>query len=233
MQCVILAGATKSLSQAPPVPPSLLPVRNRPFLHYQLAWLAGQDIHDILLCVGPHGEDIERYAEDGRAWSVRLQYVSEGTERLGSGGLLRLAWDQRLLKPSFFALEGDVFVPAELAPVQDFFATRTEPILMVLAKAGHPGAPGQAALESHKVTRYLHQAPHRDLPYGSTGLFALRPEAVEQGIPPRTTYELADLCQKWSERGKISGFETSARSYSVAAPEGLKEFTDFVTAAAL
>ena len=214
------------------LPKSLIPIKNRPFLHYQLASLAKQGVQEVVLSIGYGGDQIERYAEDGRAWGLHIQYVKE-QELLGTGGALRLAFDQGRLESRFFVLYGDSFLPIEWRPVWTFFETRTEPALMVVYKNEGQWDKSNVLFDDQKVSCYDKKYPTDKMAYIDYGLSVLRPIAIEQGIPPKSAYDLADLFHKLSERGKLAGFEAKTRFYEIGSPEGLKHFTDYLSTSSL
>jgi NDP-sugar pyrophosphorylase family protein len=227
MQCVILAGGmgTRMRSISPKLPKSLIPVRNRPFLHYQLSHLAKQKIQSVLLCVGYGGDQIKRYAEDGRAWGLTIQYVKEGTDLRGTGGALRLAFEQDKLESTFFVLSGDSFLPIDFLPAWDFFETRTEPALKVVYKKENASSQGHALFDGQKISQYDMIHPSSEMTHRETGLSILRNSTIEQNIPPKTAYSLDDLFHKLSERGRLAGMEILTHPHDIGSPEGLDEFT--------
>ena len=235
MQCVILAGGVGTRMQpvAATLPKSLIPIRNRPFLHYQLSHLAKQNIRDILLCVGYGGDQIERYAEDGRAWGLTIQYVREGTELRGTGGALRLACEEGCLEPAFFVLYGDSYQTIDFLPVWQYFETRTEPAVMLLYKNSGLWDRSHAAFDGQKITHYDKKHPASDRTSLGGDLSILRRIAIEEGVPPNSVYDLDDLFQKLSERGKLAGYETKARPYAISSTEGLQDFIAYVSRTSL
>lgn len=74
---VILAAGRGSrirpLSDQTPKP--LLPICNRPMIAYQLDLFAGAGIEDVVMVVGPHGDQIRRAFGDGHAQGLRISYV--------------------------------------------------------------------------------------------------------------------------------------------------------------
>lgn len=94
------------------LPKCMAPVRGRPFLAYQLAWLREQGIKRVLLCTG-YGHDVVRaYCGDGSAWGMEIQYSVEA-QALGTAGALQLA--QPMLRETFLALNGDTYFAADLS----------------------------------------------------------------------------------------------------------------------
>jgi NDP-sugar pyrophosphorylase family protein len=211
------------------LPKSLIPIKNRPFLHYQLTSLARQGLKKVLLCVGYGADQIERYAEDGRTWGLEITYSREGNDLLGTGGALRLAHDQGRLESVFFVLYGDSYLPVDFLPVWTYFETRTEPALMVVLKNEGKWDRSNARFDGQKVTCYDKRNPAPDMAYIDYGLSILRTGAVEEAIPPRSVYDLSDLFHKFSERGKLAGFEVAARFYEIGSPKGLEDFTAYLS----
>jgi NDP-sugar pyrophosphorylase family protein len=230
MQCVILAGGlgTRMQSVSKELPKSLLPVRHRPFLYYQLAWLAKQGIKDVVLCIGHGGDQIQRYAEDGRIWGMMIHYVNEGNQLRGTGGALRLAYEQKILEPDFFVTYGDSFLPIDFNAVSAHFRTRKEPALMVVMKNEGRWDKSNASFDGQKVT-YDKKKATRDMIYIDYGLSILRASLIEKEIPPHDAYDLADLLSRLSKRGKIAGYEVQSRFYEVGSPQGLKDFDDYLS----
>jgi NDP-sugar pyrophosphorylase family protein len=227
-QCVILAGGmgARMKSVANGLPPSLMAIRNRPFLHYQLSSLAKQEIRDVVLCVGFGAEPIERYAEDGRLWGLHIRYVKEGADLRGTGGALRLAYDEGVLDPVFFVMNGNSFLPIDFKVIWEYFDTRMEPALMVLMRSEGRRDRSNAAFDGQKVTRYDKKSLTPDMAYVDSGLAVMKTSAVEDGIPPKSPYDLADLYAKISARGKLAGFEVQTPIYEIGSPEGLKDLTE-------
>ena len=54
MQCVILAGGlgTRIQGRSGGLPKALIPVLGKPFIEYQLEWLARQGVRNVVLSVG-------------------------------------------------------------------------------------------------------------------------------------------------------------------------------------
>ena len=98
-ECVILAGGVASRlgAQAGELPKTLVPVAGRPFADYQLTWLAEEGVEDVVYCIGYRGDQIRDYVGDGARWGLSVTYVDEGADLRGTGGALRLAYDEGAL----------------------------------------------------------------------------------------------------------------------------------------
>ena len=106
MQCVILAGGlgTRMRPFTDTCPKTLLPVHGRPFAYHQVHWLAAQGVTEIVYAIGHQGDAIRCYWES-EPWPVpSIRYVDEGDRLRGTGGALRLAYEQGALRDSFFVI---------------------------------------------------------------------------------------------------------------------------------
>ncbi len=120
MQCVVLAGGLgrRMLPDTERLPKCLLPVAGRPFVDWQVAWLAAQGVEHVIMSIGYKGDLVGRHLGDGRQFGLEVSYVDEGDPRLGTGGALRLAVDTGVVDSSFFVLYGDSYLAADLGDIE-------------------------------------------------------------------------------------------------------------------
>ena len=73
MQCIILAGGlgTRMMPLTSTIPKSLIDIDGRPFIYYQLKWIAKHNISDVLISVGHYGQMIKDYVGDGHKFSLK------------------------------------------------------------------------------------------------------------------------------------------------------------------
>src|SRR3979411_2840756 len=113
MQALILAGGegTRLRPLTSPVPQTVTPPANRPFISFMIEWLRRHGVDDVILSCGFLADGVRRVLGDGESLGVRLRYVEEPTP-LGPGGALRYAGE--LLDERFFMLNGDVLTDIDL-----------------------------------------------------------------------------------------------------------------------
>lgn len=114
MEAIILAGGIGSRLQSvvADVPKPMAEVAGRPFLEYQLDYLAWHGVSRVVLAVSHLHEKISGHF--GAAYGeVELMYSIE-RERLGTGGGVKLAMAQ-VGGDDFLVLNGDSFFDAPLA----------------------------------------------------------------------------------------------------------------------
>ena len=97
---------TRILERSGGLPKALIPVLGKPFLFYQLEWLARQDVRDVVMSVGYKGELIKAAVGNGKNFGLSVTYAEEGSVLRGTGGALRYAADLGLLQNAFFVVYG-------------------------------------------------------------------------------------------------------------------------------
>ena len=107
MKGIIIAGGAgtrlRPLTYTRPKP--LIPVVNRPFLEYQVAWLRKYGIDEVIFCTNYMSDAIAAHFGDGSNFGVRMQYAIETTP-LGTAGAIKNA--QKLAgNDTFVVLNGD------------------------------------------------------------------------------------------------------------------------------
>src|SRR3984957_5068584 len=128
MQAVILVGGegTRLRPLTSTVPKPVVPLVDRPFMHFMLEWLAGHGVDDVIMSCGFLATSVREVLGDGSALGIRLRFVEEPDPR-GTAGALKFAED--LLEERFLMLNGDVLtdidLSAEIAQHEQTGATAT------------------------------------------------------------------------------------------------------------
>lgn len=215
----ILAGgfATRLAPLSDGLPKSLAPVAGEPFIRHQLRWLAGQGVHDVVLCTGHLGAMIRDAL--GTAWGgIALRYSDDGPQPLGTGGAIRHALP--LLGREFLTLYGDSYLPMPIAPVVAAFRAAGAPALMTVFRNEGRWGTSNVLFEGGQLIAYDKRAPTPAMRHIDHGLGAFRTEAFDN-CPDR--FDLADHYAALAARGALAGFEATERFYEIGSPEGLAE----------
>jgi NDP-sugar pyrophosphorylase family protein len=229
MQCVILAGGlgTRIASVAPALPKALIPVGGEPFAHHQLSLLATNGIREVVYCIGHHGDAIRAYVGSGSRWSLRVSYVDEGRNLRGTAGALRLASEAGMLRPAFFVLYGDSYLPIDYRAVWGAFEQATGMAgLMTVFRNDQKWDASNVLFDGQRVL--LYDKGRKDpraakMVYIDYGLTALRREVVEREVPPGGIADLAEMYHRLSVTGLLAGYEVRERFYEIGSPAGLQE----------
>lgn len=215
------------------VPKTLLEVAGRPFADHQLAWLAGQGIDSVVYCIGYLGEQVIEHVGDGGRFGLRVDYVDEGTELMGTAGALRKADDHGALASDFFTLYGDSYLTVDL---QDVAATYrrvgTGALMTILPIAAVPGEIANALPVGDRVGTYQKQPAGESaakLTHIDYGLGVFSRETIQELVPPGTVVDLAQVQQQLAETGRLTAFEVSERFHEIGSPSGLRSLNDLLS----
>jgi NDP-sugar pyrophosphorylase family protein len=232
MQCVILAGGvgTRIRERSADMPKALIPVLGKPFIFYQLAWLACQAVTRVVLSIGYRGRMIQSVVGDGSQFGVSVTYADEGDALRGTGGALRLAADLGLLESGFFVLYGDTFLPIDLATMWQISGKGRDCTMAVLRNRGKWDR-SNVIFKDGKILLYdkfASEAGAGDVEYIDYGILVLTREAIISGIRSGEVADLAKLLKCLILEGKLKGHEVFERFYEIGSPRGLDEFEAYV-----
>ncbi len=157
-QAVILAGGQGTrlhpLTRARPKP--IVPLLNRPFLHYQLALLRQHRVTDIILSCSYRVDDVRAAMGTGDAAGVTLRYVVEA-EPLGTAGGVRNAAD--LARGRLIVLNGDILTDADLSAVLAFHEARGSRTTICLIPVDDPTPYGLVETDARGAIRRFVEKP--------------------------------------------------------------------------
>jgi NDP-sugar pyrophosphorylase family protein len=209
------------------VPKSLLPALERPFVDYQLKWLAENGVTDVVFSIGYKGEMLREFVGDGKKWGLNVSYADEGKDLRGTAGAIRLALDRGLLPARFLVLYGDSFLPVNFGEVWKAFLASGKPALMTVFENGGRWDTSNVIFEDGNLSLYQKNAPTelrsrmRHIDYG---LSALDASVVSATVPSGTRADLADLFHQLSRGQKLAGYPVTERFYEIGSPQGLADF---------
>ena len=227
MQCVILAGGlgTRIRDRSGYLPKALIPVLGKPFVFYQLEWLARQNIDRVVMSVGYRGDMIAKAVGDGSQFGLRICYADEGDQLRGTGGALRYIADLALLDPSFFILYGDSYLPIELAPIWEV-SGRGRFCTMAVMLNHDRWDRSNAVFKDGKVLLYdkaVSGPAAIEMQYIDYGVSVLTRDVITSMIAPGEIADLAPLLNQLSVAGRLRGYEVFERFYEIGSPQGLDD----------
>lgn len=227
MQVAILAGgmATRLRPLTEAAPKSLIRIRGKPFLEYQLDSLKQSGVQDVVLCLGYLGEQIEGYFGAGKQFGVSISYSYDGERLLGTGGALKNA--EGLFEDKFFVMYGDSYLSLDFAAVKSYFNDRDKLGLMVVYKNYERYDRSNAVIEGNLVKKYSKKEKTPDMVYIDYGTSMLRKEALAL-VPPAEVFPLEELFTELIKREELLAYEVSERFYQIGTPEGLEEFKEYI-----
>ena len=223
---VILCGglATRLRSLTKDTPKSMIQIKSKPFLEYQIEELKRHSITDIVLCVGYLSDQIEKYFGNGEKFGVNICYSSDKKSPLGPIGALKKAGS--LLNDSFFTLYGDSYVFVDFNKVYSYFQEQNKLALMVVYQNFDRYDTSNLIVKNGRVIRYGGQNT-KDMTYVDYGVSLFRKKTLNN-VPKDTFYSTNDLFSDLIKQKELLAFEVKKRFYHIGTPEALAEFKKYI-----
>ena len=192
MKAILLAGGkgTRLRPLTIHTPKPIVPIFNRPFLHYQLDLLKQvSEIDEVILSLNYQPRRIEEIFGDGGDSGLGIKYVVEPAP-LGTAGAVRYAGDQ--LRESVVVFNGDVLTQVDLAAVIALHRDRRAKATIVLTPVDNPTAYGLVETDADSNIRRFLEKPKPDEITCDTinaGIYVLEPDTFDR-IPKDTPWSI-------------------------------------------
>jgi NDP-sugar pyrophosphorylase family protein len=192
MKAILLAGGkgTRLRPLTVHTPKPIVPIFNRPFLHYQIDLVKRvPEIDEVILSLNYQPDLIQEVFGDGAAAGVRLRYVVEPTP-LGTGGAIKYA--AAGVRDPVVVFNGDVLTEVDLAAVVDLHRARRARATIVLTPVDNPTAYGlvETGPDGH-VRRFLEKPTPEDVTTNhiNAGIYVLEPDTFDR-IPDGVAWSI-------------------------------------------
>ena len=192
MKAILLAGGkgTRLRPLTIHTPKPIVPIFDRPFLHYQLDLLKKvAEIDEVILSLNYQPRRIEEIFGDGGESGLALKYVVEPAP-LGTAGAIRYAGES--LRESVVVFNGDVLTEVDLAAVIALHRERRAKATIVLTPVDNPTAYGLVETDAQGNIRRFLEKPNPDEITCNTinaGIYILEPETFDR-IPKDTPWSI-------------------------------------------
>lgn len=184
MRALILAGGkgTRLRPLTVYTPKPIVPIANRPFLLYQLEILAKAGITDITLSLSYQPNKVEDLLDDGSAFGVSLNYVTEPSP-LGTAGAYRFAAGDS--RESMIVLNGDILTDVNINAIIEQHVSTGAEATITLARVDDPSKYGLVEREeSGKVLGFIEkpsaeEAKSLGVDTINAGIYVLEPSVLD------------------------------------------------------
>jgi len=223
---ILAAGlATRLRPLTNELPKALLPVANRPLIHYTLLLLKRYGITDIVINLHHHGKKIADALGDGATLGVRIRYSWEPTI-LGTGGGIKQA-RQFLTGGTFLVINGDILIDLNLDKIVEGHHRRKAAVSMVVRADPDAATYGAIELDGHdRIRRMLGRGSQTATPlrqFMFTGVHLLEPSVIE-AIPGSGFSSITDVYISMLLRDeKLFGYVMKGTWMDLGTPERYRE----------
>jgi NDP-sugar pyrophosphorylase family protein len=192
MKAILLAGGrgTRLRPLTIHTPKPIVPIFNRPFLHYQIDLLKQvPEIDEVILSLNYQPRRIEEIFGDGSDTGIKIRYVVEPAP-LGTGGAIKYAGDK--LTESVVVFNGDVLTQIDLAAVIRLHRERKALATIVLTPVDNPAAFGLVETDPEgNIQRFLEKPTPDQITTNliNAGIYILEPDTFDR-IPRDTAWSI-------------------------------------------
>ena len=221
-QLLILVGgmATRLEPLSTRIPKSLIEVKGKPFIFYQLEQAKKRGIEDVVLCIGNMGDEIFNVIGNGDKFGLNIKYSDEGNNLLGTGGAINNA--KNLLKDYFFVLYGDSWINTDYKKMFNKFQLSEYPALISVYQ--NKGKWDRSNIEVHNklVVTYNKDHENKKLNYIDYGLSILSKELFFNFNRDKK-FDLGEIYSYLSKQKQLEAFEVYDRFYEIGSFQGINE----------
>jgi glucose-1-phosphate thymidylyltransferase len=210
----------------------LIPIANKPMIHYALEAVAAAGIRDVGIVLNPDtGAEIREALRDGGAWGLSITYVMQEAP-LGLAHVIQSAEEFLRGEPFVFFL-GDNVVVGGIQQFVERFREQGDHCHLVLARVRDPQRFGVAEVDGGRVVRVVEKPARPASDFAVTGIYVYDAPIFEavRAIRPsaRGELEISDAHQYLLDHGHRVGFsEITGWWKDTGKPEDLLEANRFV-----
>lgn len=204
----------------------LIPIANKPILHYAIEAAASADIKDIGIVTNADSDEVPRAIGDGRRWGVKITYILQEAP-LGLAHVVKIA-EPYIGKEKFIFYLGDNMVVGGVKRFIDEFEKSDANCFLTLAKVKDPERFGVPEIKDGKIVRIEEKPKQPKSQYAVSGIYLYDHHIFEavNNIKPsaRGELEISDAHQYLIDKGyKISYCEITEWWKDTGKPSDLLE----------
>jgi glucose-1-phosphate thymidylyltransferase len=186
----------------------LIPIANKPILHYAIEAAVGAGIREIAIVVNADSDEVPKAVGDGSRWNARITYIPQETP----GGLAQVvALAERYVGGDRFIFYlGDNMVVGGVKRFVDEFERSGCNCFLTLARVNDPERFGVPEIRDGRIVGVEEKPKHPKSSYAVAGIYLYDSSIFEavKAIRPsaRGELEISDAHQYLIEKGKKVGY---------------------------
>ncbi len=187
------------------IPKPILPIANRPTIHFAFDRLKEVGITDICVVVGENEEQMRAALGDGSSQGVSLTYVRQ-TDPLGLAHAIGFAKDF-VGQDAFMLYLGDAMYDQGFQKFVDLFNSTGAANLNLVKHVDDPSRFGVANLDGDRIIKLVEKPKQPESNWAMAGMYIFGPQiwSVLPDLKPsaRGEYEITDAIQMLVDRGEL------------------------------
>lgn len=223
---IILAGglSTRLRERLPDVPKPLAPVGDRPFLDYQIEWLARQGVRKVVLAVHHMAEQFDDYVARKNGRPLPLATIRE-IKPLGTGGAIANALRTMHPDAEVLVMNGDTQFHFDIAPALSQHRRRQAIVTMIVGRVDDVARYGTVTVRNGKVTGFAQASGENRPGLVNCGAYIVSPGAIDENWTGAFSIE-KDFFPKLAAENRIDAFVTGTDDsfFDIGLPESYDTF---------
>ena len=222
MKAVILIGGkgTRLHPLTYTVPKAMVPLRNKPYIHYLVSALKEAELDEAIFSMGYLPDPIRQYFAGQKLDGFSLEYVVE--ERpLGTAGAIKNA-EAFLGEGPFVAINGDVLTGLDLKEVIQAHRESGALATITLTTVEDPTPYGLVEIDHQlRVRRFLEKPSYDEVSTNlvNSGIYVLEPEVLGMIPAGREVSIEREIFPKLQAMGKLRAYVSSAYWQDIGTPD--------------
>jgi D-glycero-alpha-D-manno-heptose 1-phosphate guanylyltransferase len=218
-EAVILAGGlgTRLRGVVSDVPKSMAPVNGRPFLEYQLGYLAKWGVRRVIMASGYKGDVILGHFKDHFRGTTIIHSIEK--EPLGTGGAIKLAL-RLAVGPDVFVLNGDTFFDINLEGMAELHRTSGAHMTVALRMVEDVARFGSVVLDADdRIRGFREKNDKSGGGFINGGVYLFGKAFFDSlNLPDKCSFE-KDLLEKYYDRYRFAGMKSSSYFIDIGIPQ--------------
>ena len=181
----------------------MIPVANKPILHYAIDYVVEAGIKEIAIVVNAGQGEVQEIIGDGSKWGVKISYLEQEAP-LGLSHVVKIA-EKFINGDDFVFYLGDNMVVGGIKPYIDAFKANNSEVHLTLSKVKDPERFGVPELKGNQIIGIEEKPKNPKSQYAVAGIYIYKNkifEAIHAIKPsPRGELEISDAHQYMLDKG--------------------------------
>jgi len=147
----------------------LLPIANKPILHYALEKVVNAGITQVGIVTHQEGQEVKDALGDGEKWGIHITYIPQDAP-LGLAHVVKIA-QEFIGDDSFVFYLGDNMVVGDLKPFLDVFAQEKSNCHLTLSRVKDPERFGVPEIRDNRIIAIEEKPAHPKSEFAVTGIY--------------------------------------------------------------
>ena len=228
MQAVIICGglASRLGNKSKNIPKSLIKIKNKPFLHYQLKYLEKNKIKEVVLCTGYlHNKIIDFINKNKNNYNLKILLSHENT-KLGTGGSLRNA--ENYLRDFFFVMYGDSFLRLDLKKMSKVYKNRNKNFLFSIFKNKNEFYENNIHIKNNTIIEYDKDSKDY-MKYIDYGISIFDKKKFLKLSLGKNKFDLSEIIKLIVKKKQISFVLSKDTFFEIGSHKGIKDLKKFLS----